>query len=84
MVLLRRIVPLREGKRTCPLPTRRTVYVNLRFSMPVTVLGRLRKRSRGGKGYKVGELEVSHVRGQAVELVNLGEAGRVKGGRSDT
>jgi ATP-dependent helicase YprA (DUF1998 family) len=53
---------------------------NLRFSMPVSVLGRLRKRCRGGKAYKVGEFEVSHVRGQGIELVNLGEAGRVRTG----
>jgi ATP-dependent helicase YprA (DUF1998 family) len=53
---------------------------NLRFSMPVSVLGRLRKRNRGGKGYKVGDHEVNHLRGQGIELVNLGEAGRVKQG----
>jgi ATP-dependent helicase YprA (DUF1998 family) len=53
---------------------------NLRFSMPVTVLGRLRKRSRGGKGFKIGDQEVSYLRGQGIELVNLGEAGRVKQG----
>jgi len=51
---------------------------NLRFSMPVSVLGRLRKGCRGGKAYKIGEYEVNHLRGQGVELVNLGEAGRVK------
>ena len=53
---------------------------NLRFSMPVSVLGRLRKRNRGGKGFKIGDQEVSHLRGQGIELVNLGEAGRVKQG----
>ena len=53
---------------------------NLRFSMPVSILGRLRKRTRGGKAYKIGDTEVSYVRGQGVELVNLGEAGRVKQG----
>ncbi len=53
---------------------------SLRFSMPVTVLGRLRRRNRGGKGYKVGDYEISHLRGQGIELVNLGEAGRVKAG----
>ena len=53
---------------------------NLRFSMPVSVLGRLRKNNRGGKGYKIGDFEVSHLRGQGIELVNLGEAGRVKTG----
>ncbi|WP_419555813.1 DEAD/DEAH box helicase [Planctellipticum variicoloris] len=51
---------------------------NLRFSMPVSVLGRLRKRNRGGKGFKIGDQEVSYLRGQGIELVNLGEAGRVK------
>jgi ATP-dependent helicase YprA (DUF1998 family) len=50
----------------------------LRFSMPVTVLGRLRKHCRGGKGIKIGDQEVSYLRGQGIELVNLGEAGRVK------
>ena len=53
---------------------------NLRFSMPVTVLGRLRKRNRGGTAYKIGDQEVSHLRGQGIELVNVGEAGRVKQG----
>ena len=52
----------------------------LRFSMPVSVLGRLRKRNRGGKAYKIGTHEVSHVRGQGIELVNLGEAAKVKAG----
>jgi ATP-dependent helicase YprA (DUF1998 family) len=53
---------------------------NLRFSMPVSVLGRLRKRNRGGKAMKIGNQEIGHVRGQGIELVNLGEAGRVKQG----
>lgn len=53
---------------------------HLRFSMPVSVLGRLRKRNRGGKAFKIGDQEVSHLRGQGIELVNLGEAGRVKQG----
>ena len=53
---------------------------NLRFSMPVSVMGRLRKRNRGGKALKIGDQEVGHVRGQGIELVNLGEAGRVKQG----
>lgn len=54
---------------------------NLRFSMPVSVLGRLRKRNRGGKAFKIGDREVSHVRGQGLELVNIGEAGQVKQGQ---
>ncbi len=53
---------------------------NLRFSMPVSVLGRLRKRNRGGKAFKIEQYEVSHLRGQGIELVNIGEAGRVKEG----
>jgi len=53
---------------------------HLRFSMPVCVLGRLRKRNRGGKAFKIGDCEVSYVRGQSIELANLGEAGRVKQG----
>jgi ATP-dependent helicase YprA (DUF1998 family) len=53
---------------------------SLRFSMPVSVLGRLRKRNRGGKAFKIGDQEVSHLRGQGIELVNLGESGRTKQG----
>ena len=60
--------------------SRITEEENLRFSMPVLVLGRLRKRNRGGKAYKIGDFEVSHVRGQGIELVNLGEASRIKKG----
>ena len=62
------------------LESRITEDENLRFSMPVCVLGRLRKRNRGGKAFKIGDMEVSHVRGQGIELVNLGEAGHVKQG----
>ena len=62
------------------LESRITEDENLRFSMPVCVLGRLRKRNRGGKAFKIGDMEVSYVRGQGIELVNLGEAGRVKQG----
>lgn len=53
---------------------------NLRFSMPVLVLGRLRKRNRGGKAFKIGDQEVSHLRGQGIELVNLGESSQTKQG----
>ncbi len=53
---------------------------NLRFAMPVTILGYLRKYTRGGKAYKIGEFEVHHLRGQGLQLVNLGEAGRVRKG----
>ena len=53
---------------------------NLRFSMPVSVVGRLRKHNRGGVSYKIGDHEVHHLRGQGIELVNLGEAGRVRKG----
>lgn len=60
--------------------SRITEEENLRFSMPVSVLGRLRKRSRGGRGYRIGLKEVSHVRGQAIELVNVGEPGQVRAG----
>ena len=52
----------------------------LRFSMPVSVLGRLRKEGRGGVAYKIGPYEVDHLRGQGIELANIGEAGRVKAG----
>jgi len=54
---------------------------NLRFSMPVTVLGRLRQRCRGGKAFRIGDQDISFLRGQGIELVNLGEAGRVKQGQ---
>jgi ATP-dependent helicase YprA (DUF1998 family) len=54
---------------------------HLRFSMPVSVLGRLRKRNRGGKAFKIGDQEVSYLRGQGIELVNLGETGQVKQGK---
>jgi hypothetical protein len=53
---------------------------NLRFSMPVSVLGRLRKRNRGGRAYKIGDYEVNHLRGQGIELVNLGMVQAVKKG----
>ena len=49
--------------------------------MPVTVLGRLRKRCRGGKAFKIGDQDISFLRSQGIELVNLGEAGRVKQGQ---
>jgi hypothetical protein len=48
--------------------------------MPVSVMGRLRKRNRGGKAFKIGDQEVGYIRGQGIELVNLGEASRVKQG----
>ena len=53
---------------------------NLRFSMPVSVIGRILKRNRGGKAYKIGDQEVSYLRGQEIELVNIGESGKVKSG----
>jgi hypothetical protein len=53
---------------------------NLRFSMPVSVTGRILKRNRGGKAYKIGDQEVSYLRGQEIELVNIGESGKVKSG----
>jgi ATP-dependent helicase YprA (DUF1998 family) len=52
----------------------------LRFSMPVSILGRLRRTNKGGKGIKVGDREVSYLRGQGIQLVNIGEASRVKRG----
>lgn len=53
---------------------------NLRFSMPSVIAGRLRRQNRGGQAYKIGEIEVEHIRGQATDLVNLGEAGRARKG----
>jgi RAD3-like DEAD/DEAH box helicase/helicase-like protein/uncharacterized protein DUF1998 len=52
----------------------------LRFAMPVTILGRLRRRTRGGSAMRIGEREVHHLRGQGIQLVNVGEAGRVRRG----
>jgi len=52
----------------------------LRFSMPVSILGRLRRINKGGRGIKIGDQEISYLRGQGIELVNLGEAGRVRQG----
>jgi ATP-dependent helicase YprA (DUF1998 family) len=52
----------------------------LRFSMPVSILGRLRRINRGGKAIRIGDYELSYLRGQGIELVNLGEAGRVNRG----
>jgi len=48
--------------------------------MPVSVLGRLRRKSRGGTAYRFGNREVDHIQGQGLELVNIGEASRVKQG----
>jgi len=53
---------------------------SLRFAMPVTILGRLRRPHRGGKAYKVGDTEMHHIHGRSIELVNVGEAGRVRKG----
>jgi hypothetical protein len=61
--------------------SRITEEESLRFSMPVLILGRFRRRHRGGKAYKVGDTEVHHLHGQGIELVNLGEAGQVKAGQ---
>jgi len=49
----------------------------LRFSMPVSIVGRLRRINKGGKGIRLGDHELSYLIGQGIELVNLGEAGRV-------
>ncbi len=61
--------------------SRITEEEHLRFSMPVSILGRYRRRHRGGKTYKIADLEVQHLRGQGLELVNLGEAGEVRKNR---
>ncbi len=68
-------LPLTDSDLT--LSSRITDEETLRFSMPVSVLGRLRRMNKGGKGIKVGDRELSYLRGQGIELVNLGEAGRV-------
>jgi hypothetical protein len=54
--------------------SRITEEENLRFSMPVSVLGRLRKRNRGGKAYKIGDYEVNHLRGQGITPPTVTEA----------
>jgi len=51
-----------------------------RFRLPVTVLGYLRERHRGGRRYRMGEVQVHHLRGQEVKLVNVGPADRVRAG----
>lgn len=53
---------------------------NLRFSMPVKVLGRLRKKTRGGVAYTIGDHEVHHLLGQGIQLVNIGEASMARKG----
>jgi hypothetical protein len=68
-------LPLTDSDLT--LSSRITDEEMLRFSMPVSILGRLRRTNKGGKGIKIGDREVSYLRGQGIELVNLGEAGRV-------
>jgi hypothetical protein len=71
-------LPLTDSDLT--LSSRITDEELLRFAMPVTILGRLRRINKGGRGIKIGDREVSYLRGQGIELVNLGEAGRVKRG----
>ncbi len=71
-------LPLTDSDLT--LSSRITDEELLRVSMPVTILGRLRRINKGGRGIKIGDREVSYLRGQGIELVNLGEAGRVKRG----
>jgi hypothetical protein len=72
-------LPLTDSDLT--LSSRITDEELLRFAMPVTILGRLRRTNKGGKGLKIGDREVSYLCGQGIELVNLGEAGRVKRGQ---
>ncbi|TVS13641.1 MAG: DUF1998 domain-containing protein, partial [Planctomycetaceae bacterium] len=71
-------LPLTDSDLT--LSSRITDEELLRFAMPVSILGRLRRTNKGGKGIKIGDREVSYLRGQGIELVNLGEAGRVRRG----
>ena len=72
-------LPMTDSDLT--LSSRITDEEMLRFSMPVSILGRLRRINKGGKGIKIGDREVSYLRGQGIELVNLGEAGRVGQGK---
>ena len=54
---------------------------SLRFSMPVTILGRLMDQHSGGKAIHMGDLMVHHVHNQLIQLVNVGEASRVRRGK---
>ncbi|MGD0088494.1 MAG: DEAD/DEAH box helicase [Planctomycetota bacterium] len=53
---------------------------NNRFQLPVAIMGYLRQEHRGGKAYKLSEIEIQHRFGQRLRLVNLGPADRVKKG----
>ena len=49
-----------------------------RFRLPVTVLGYRRPVHRGGDNLALGELQVQHLRGQGLKLVNVGPADKVR------
>ena len=52
-----------------------------RFQMPVRILGYRKPSHNGGDAFSCGEMDLLHLRGQHVRLVNIGPADRVKGGR---
>jgi len=51
-----------------------------RFRLPVTVLGYMRNLHRGGENLSLGDLQVQHLRGQAVKLVNVGPSEKFREG----
>lgn len=51
-----------------------------RFRLPVTVLGYLREQHRGGENLQLGRLQVQHLRGQGVKLVNVGATEKIREG----
>lgn len=51
-----------------------------RFQMPVQVLGYRKTAHRGGDAYRAGGLDLLHLHGQEVRLVNVGPADRARRG----
>jgi len=51
-----------------------------RFRLPVTVLGYRRPVHRGGDNLSLGEIQIQHLRGQGLKLVNVGPAEKVRRG----
>jgi hypothetical protein len=51
-----------------------------RFRLPVTVLGYRRANHRGGDDLALGAIQVQHLRGQGLKLVNVGPNDRVRKG----
>lgn len=51
---------------------------NERFQLPVTVLGMPARLRRGGKAYRSGAVDVHHILGQGLRLINVGPADKVR------